>query len=99
MGGLAESSARGTRMGYRGRKPITAPRTNLGVPDSGTGVLPWVFDGKTPFEPWMKDSRLRVPGIRDHLDSRPRHAILLTAAPQVNDVVLERTECSRVRRY
>jgi hypothetical protein len=63
-----------------------------------------VFDGKTPIGPWMKDSRLREPGIRDPLDARPRHVILLTAAPErtppeVNNVVSERTECSRVRWY
>jgi hypothetical protein len=52
----------------------------------------------------MKDSRLWEPGIRDPLDPRPRHVILLTAAPErpppeVNNVVTEGAECSRVRWY
>jgi hypothetical protein len=64
--------------------PITEPppRTDPGVPNSGTGLLPRVFDGETPIRPRMKDSRGRKPGIGDSSHSLPRHGVLLTAPPE-----------------
>src|ERR1700751_3263766 len=52
----------------------------------------------------MKNARLGEPGTRDPLDPRPRHMVLLAAAPErappeINDVVAERAKCARVRGY
>lgn len=57
--------------------PITEPpRTDPGVPNSGTGLLPRVFDGEALIRPRMKDSRGRKPGIGDSSHLLPRHGVL-----------------------
>jgi hypothetical protein len=42
----------------------TAPRTDPGVPDSGTGLLSWVGDGKAGLRPRVEDAGQLIRGIR-----------------------------------
>jgi hypothetical protein len=70
------------------------PRTDPGVRNSRTGLLPWVFDGKATLRPWVKDFRWRQPVIAYLMHAFPVHAIFLTsssqrAAPELQNIVTE----------
>ena len=83
---------------------LSTPRTDPGVPNSGTGLLPRVFDGETLVRPRMKDVRFREPGVSDPGDPLPCHTVFLAAPPkrappEIGDVIAECTECPRVRGY
>ena len=65
---------------------------------------PWVFDVEAHARPWVKDTRLGEPVVRQLADPIPGHPILLAASPerpppQVGDVVTERRRCPRIRRH
>jgi hypothetical protein len=59
-----------------------APRTDPSEPDSGTGLLPRVWDGEAHIRPGLKDARLREPVPRYLRDAIPSATVLLTAPPK-----------------
>jgi hypothetical protein len=44
---------------------LDTPRTDSGVPNSGTGLPPRMLNGKMPVGLHMKDSRAWEPGVSD----------------------------------
>jgi hypothetical protein len=61
---------------------LNTPRTDPGVPNSGTGLLPWVLDGKSLVRPRVKYARAREPYRSDWHEPLPCHTMLLASAPQ-----------------
>ena len=83
---------------------LSAPRTDPSVPNSGTRLPPWVFDGEAVSRPGVQDTRLWEPVVRDLLNPVPLSFILLTASPkrtppEIDHVVTERTQGPSVGRY
>ena len=65
---------------------------------------PWVFDVEAHARPWVKDTRLGEPVVRQLADPLPGRPILLAASPerpppQIGDMVTERRQCPRICRH
>ena len=61
---------------------LRTPRTDPSEPDSGTGLLPWMSDGKAGIGPRMKETRGGEPVLGQAGKPVPREAVLLTATPE-----------------
>ena len=61
---------------------LGTPRTDPGVPNSGTGLLPWMIDGKACLRPGMKDSWTGKPVFHQAGESLRAEAIALAATPE-----------------
>jgi hypothetical protein len=58
----------------RQERPLLDAPTDPGAELSCTGLPPWVFDGKAPILPWVKDTRLEeivVGQLRDSFHVQP----------------------------
>lgn len=63
--------------------PVTGPpRTDPGVRDSRTGLLPWVFGVEAHNGPRVKDASTGNPLLCQPLHLRPRGVVLLAATPK-----------------
>jgi hypothetical protein len=75
-------SSLGRHRPIAGRSLLSAPRSDPSVPDSGTRLLPWVFDGEALVRPGVKDVRFGKPVIRHLRYPLPGASVLLAATPQ-----------------
>src|ERR687890_1089487 len=83
---------------------LASPRTDPSVPNSGTRLLPRVFDGEALVWPGMKDPGLGEKLVGYFQDPLPRRSVLLAAAPertppQADDMEPEGSECLDVGRH
>src|SRR2546425_983785 len=74
------------------------------VPNSGTGLPPWMLDVEAFAGPGMKDPWAGKPIVDEMLDPGPRQVRSLATArkrapPEVGDVKVEGQQCTTVSRH